>query len=115
MPSRGRPRPIPTTDRPRTTGCPQTGPSSLGLQPLDELLDLLEHLAALLHLGLDAVDGVDHGGVIATSDLLGDVRKAQGGELAEQVNSHVALRGQLAGACRSGSLETTNVWRDTSE
>src|SRR3546814_14052790 len=89
MPSRGRPRPIPTTDRPRTTGCPQTGPSSPRLQPLDELLDLLENLAALLHLGLDAVDGVDHGGGVATPDLLGVVREAEVGELAEQVHAHV--------------------------
>src|SRR3954451_6525175 len=85
---------------PMAAGCPRlrvrfphsstalsTGPV---LDAADELVDLFEHHAPLGHLAPDLLARVHHRGVVAAPELLGDLRIAVVGELAEDVHPDLA-------------------------
>ena len=57
---------------------------------MDQFGDLVVDLAPLAHQRLDLLDGVDDGGVVAATELPGDGRVRQVGELAEHVHGDLA-------------------------
>src|SRR5207302_1546592 len=64
------------------------------LDPVDEVVDLLEHHSFLRHLAADLLAGVHDRGVIASAELLGDLRVAVVGELPEDVHADLTGRHQ---------------------
>src|SRR4051812_3281476 len=86
----------------RSSARPQT--SCRVLDQLRELVHLVIDLALLSHQLLDLLDGVDHGGVIALAERLGDLGEAEVGHLAAHVHCDLAGVDQRPGAAARQQL-----------
>src|SRR4051794_40628374 len=75
--------------KPSGDGPAGIGPSGALSDAGHELADLVVDLPAFLHQRLDLLHGVDHGRVVPSSELPGDRRIRQVGDLAEHVHRNL--------------------------
>src|SRR3954447_14992012 len=85
---------------------PSTGSCLPGLllDPVRELGDGVEGAAPLGQLGADAVVGVHDRGVVATAELLTDLRQGEVGQLAAEVHRDLPAGHQVPRAARSAQV-----------
>ena len=73
-----------------------------------DVLDDLRLLRVVLHQVLDALDGVEHGGVVPAVELLADLLQRQVGHAADEIHGDLAGQGDVLGpalAPEGGGLE----------